>query len=124
MNWEIQHNLKTGITKVTTIGDFDVQLMNGMIKAIISAVEKYNSTGLLLDHSKATINISIAETFERPKQFDNMGIPRNSKIALVISKEQSEAFKFFETVLVNRGFQIKIFQTDVEAEKWLQISNI
>lgn len=121
LSWKIKHNSITGITQITTNGEFDVQLINKMMKAIIASVDKNKSNGLIIDHSNAIINISIVETFERPKHFDNMGIPRNAKIALIITDDQREAFKFFETVLVNRGFQIKAFHKIDEAENWLKI---
>lgn len=90
-----------------------------MMGDIIKNAIIFNSNNILIDHRKATFSVSLIDTYERPNQFQESGVPRTAKIALLFSESENSLFNFFETVFVNRGFQVKLFTSIPEAENWL-----
>jgi hypothetical protein len=51
---------------------------------------------------------------------DDFGWMRNDRVALVATTEESYQINaFVETVAVNRGYQLKVFDNEPEAHDWL-----
>jgi predicted metal-dependent peptidase len=120
MEWTISHIVESGITLVETSGELTPQHLNQMIVEARKEQEIYNSKLVLVDHRKAGVAMMrCTDAYDRPKEMEKLGAPRNMRTALVCAEKDMEKFRFMESVSVNRGYQLRIF-TDIElAKKWL-----
>jgi len=91
-----------------------------MAKAIASEASRYKAIKILIDHSYIEDVLGeITDIYARPREFQQIGIPRPIKIAEIIRTEHKEHFKFLELVLLNQGFEFLVFNDREAALKWL-----
>ena len=111
-----------GICIVRVIGTItdsdDVRILFSPAKPIL---EEHGSTKVLFDIHEAKIVSTTLETFYTAAEPETWGWKRNYKAAVVYS-EITEDAKFLETVGVNRGILMKIFDNIDEAKSWLSDS--
>lgn len=119
MKWTIIPNEDKKFITVTTNGELQKEDLNGMLADIIKNATIHKIMNIIIDHRMATFSISMVDTFERPYHFQESGVPRTVKIALVFTNSEDSEYKFFETIFVNRGFQVKIFDNLADAENWI-----
>ena len=94
----------------------------GLQKVARTANMKYGYSRFLFDMSMATITGSTIDTYTvGTMPVDTDGSQRKHKVALVYSKRNSFDSKFLENVVVNRGYNIKVFCCRDCALKWLQV---
>ena len=73
--------------------------------------------------SRATGRIPTLEGYEVAGHSEEFGWSRDYKLALVdLNEESLQDNLFAETVAVNRGFNVKVFDNVKEAEIWLLVS--
>jgi hypothetical protein len=120
MEWEIVINEEHKYAEVTTRGIADKDSSLAMAKAIINETKAKQIKKILIDH-RNLVNVigSTMDIYERPRSLRDSGAIPGIKIALIIKPEHWEHFKFFETVCVNQGFLMSIFQDKEEAMSWL-----
>lgn len=74
----------------------------------------------ILGLANSTKHLSVGDGYNLAKLFTRLGITVKHRIAWVeLNPATHEDLYFFETVLRNRGFRIKVFPTASEAKKWL-----
>jgi hypothetical protein len=119
MKWTISYIPECNAIHIESEGMLTVEGINQMVQEAMDAGERHGTTLLLVDHRKASLGMSVLNTFERPEQLEKIGFPRSWRVAQVFSEADIETFRFFETVTHNRGYQIRIF-TDISlAREWL-----
>ena len=76
---------------------------------------------VLADYSDAVSELATLDIHALPEYSDNLGVPKNIRIALVVpsTKYRVEDFQFYGTVCRNRGYNCKIFGSREAAAKWL-----
>jgi len=80
---------------------------------------EHGCSKFLYDLRRSRIISSTMDTFETGISPKDVGFKRHDfQIALVYSGDMNE-HRFMETVLVNRGFNVKVFDDMKEAENWL-----
>lgn len=120
MEWDIVIHDAPKYGEAITRGIADKDSSLNMAKAIITEMQANEIKKILIDHRNLeNVAGSILDIYERPKLLKDGGVKLGTKIALVIKPEHSEHFKFFETVCLNQGFLISIFQDREEAISWL-----
>jgi len=119
MKWTISHIAESNIIHIETVGEMTAPVLNQMVREVIEASELHNSKLILVDHRKALVALSVLDTYCRPQELDALGFPRNSRVAQVFPGSNLEQFRFFETVSLNRGYQIRIFKDIESAKEWL-----
>jgi hypothetical protein len=120
MQWEIFiHNEEKYVEVITSgIADHDGSL--NMAKAITHAMRTNRITRALIDHRHVTsVSGRTIDIYHRPRLFSVIGAIMKIKMAEIIKPEHLEHFKFFETVCVNQGYQVAIFQDREKAITWL-----
>jgi hypothetical protein len=91
-----------------------------MAKIITETMRQNRITRVLIDHRKIEgVSGGIIDIYDRPKLLKVIGIILGIKIAEVIKPEHKKHFGFFETVCINQGFKILIFQERLPALEWL-----
>jgi hypothetical protein len=120
MEWNIIIHDDTGYVEVVTCGIADKDGSLNMAKALSYTMRTRRITRALIDHRNIGEVISKPfDIYNRPKIFRLIGIIFKIKIAEIIRPEHSEHFNFFETVCINQGYHISIFQEKENAMKWL-----
>ena len=123
MKWPISQIPKSNIIHVETSGTVSVEPLNQMVREVLQAAERHNSELFCVDHRKVHIAMSIVDTYDRPKVLDRLGVTRNSRIAQVCDQKDLKKFQFLETVSVNNGYQVRVFQDITLAVGWLRGQN-
>ena len=120
MSIEYQIQDKSPILKVKAVGTCDHL---GQLKEYVLAMHEATlSAGLarvLVDERELRYHLSTTESFESGKLVAETA-PSGLKMAVVCSPAGKADAKFWETVAVNRGAAVKIFDDVDDAERWLQ----
>jgi hypothetical protein len=120
MEWKIVINDEDRYVEVTTSGIADKDGSLDMAKAITHTMRTNRITKALLDHRNVvSVMGDTVDIYDRPKLFRIIGVILRIKIVEIIKPEHLEHFKFFETVCVNQGYQISVFQDKEKALAWL-----
>lgn len=120
MQWNISINAEKQYAEIITKGIADYECTLNMAKAVASEASRYKTTKILIDHSNIEDVLGeITDIYARPREFQQIGIPRPIKIAEIIRPEHKEHFKFLELVLLNQGFEFLVFNDREAALEWL-----
>jgi len=96
-----------------------------LVNEISNACNRYNSFKILI-HNYSNQHLSPLHCVLIVEYFQNAGITKHHKIALVTPKKDqiNDKDKFLVTVALNRGWDnIKIFAELDDAKQWLGINN-
>ena len=125
MEWTIALNEENQYAEIVTGGVADRDGSLEMAKEISKVLRKTKIKKLLIDHRNIrSVSGGIVDIYQRPKEFEEIGVIRGIKVAEVVKAEDKEFFHFLETVCVNRGYQFLIFDDKKSALKWLLSSTI
>jgi hypothetical protein len=120
MEYEIRIYNEEKFIEIVTKGVADKDGSLSMAKIIKETMQHHRMTRALIDHRNIeSVSGEIMEIYNRPKLFRIMGIILNIKIAEVIKPDHVAHFRFFETVCINQGIRISIFQEKTPALEWL-----
>jgi hypothetical protein len=120
MEWKIAINSERKYIEVITSGIADPAGSLEMAKAIAGTMRANRIMKALIDHRNVeSVTGNTVEIYNRPQLFRIIGLILGIRIAEIIKPEHLDHFKFFETVCVNRGYQLSIFQDKGEALSWL-----
>lgn len=123
MPYTIAYNTAAHIIELSFQGGITVSDAREMVNDVLELATKHKCSLLLNDFRDAEISASTVEIYEFPltvaEGFVSAGgNPAGFKRALVVAKGL-EDFHFFETVSINRGQDVKLFNNLDEARKWL-----
>ena len=120
MEYEIRIYNEEKYIEVVTKGVADNDSSLSMAKTIKEKMQQHRITRALIDHRNIeSVSGKIIEIYDRPKLFRIIGVVLNIKIAEIIKPDHVKHFSFFETVCINQGFKISIFQEKLPALEWL-----
>lgn len=86
--------------------------------AVIQAAIDNRVTHILCDERQLEYALGTFDIFESAR-FIAEHVPRLAKTAIVTGANEIQDVAFWETVAVNRGLHVKMFQNMDEAEAWL-----
>jgi len=120
MSIEHQIQYESTIMKVKAVGTCDHL---GQLKEYVLAMHKTaQSAGMaraLVNERELRYHLSTTDSFESGKLVAEMA-RRGHKIAVVCNSEGKADVKFWETVVVNRGTLVKLFNDTESAEEWIR----
>ncbi len=121
MVWEISYSTHKRAVIIKTRGDIPYDDLPDQFQEAARLAQEVQTSLFLFDDTELHINVSTLDILEIPQLVFATGIPRSSRIAVVISPEENriDNYKFLETVCVNQGLNVKIFATHAEAFAWL-----
>jgi hypothetical protein len=124
MSWTISHRKEDGIVFIKTTGVHSPADVRMLAQEALAEAMKHKATRYLVDDREMTPDFRTLDIYQLPRIFLDLGVPRESRIATVISEHspKKEDFKFYETVADNfGGVSVKIFEESFEAAiAWLQ----
>ncbi len=118
MSINLKFNEEAGYIKVSITGDFSPQTLKSIAKEVAACIKKYNCNYILSDLRNATLDDSPLSVYSMPKTSLEAGIERKIKRAILVNKLTSN-YHFLETVFVNKGNTVRIFDDFNKAETWL-----
>jgi len=123
MTHSIEYNPETGIVEIKFQGIVTLNEMKEFLSETKSILVEKGSFLILSDFLEAKLSLSTIEIYNLPKTVSDEIAPLDISVhklkrAVVISKG-SEDFAFGETVMSNRGQNLKIFHNGDEAKAWL-----
>jgi hypothetical protein len=88
--------------------------------AALKMVQDHESPRILVDMRNINLTTTTMERFEFA-QSHNKYFTSRTKIATLITKDdpKKQDHQFVETVSLNRGFLLRVFEDQGEAEQWL-----
>ena len=120
MKWEIVIHDEDKYIEVITHGIADGDGSLNMAKAIAQTMRTNRINRALIDHRNVDSVVgSTVDIYHRPKVFRLIGAILGIKIAEIIKPEHVKHFEFFETVCLNQGYQLSVFQDKDKALAWL-----
>ena len=120
MEWRIVIHDEDRYVEVITSGFADRDGSLNMAKAITHTMRTRRITKALIDHRN--IEDAVGETidiYDRPQMFRLIGVILRIKIAEIIKPEHREHFRFLETVCLNQGYRLFVFEDKGKALAWL-----
>ncbi len=121
MPYKINYLEKEEIVEVVSFGNLTiVDFMNQGKEAIELALEKKTNL-FFADDTDVVGPIDISVIISIPGFWDRFGAPRTNRLAVLISKDETlhKDFIFFETVCLNRAWNVRLFEKKEDAHEWL-----
>lgn len=106
------------IVLVETHGSYILGAEIETLKKTVKLSQEYSCKKLLFDHRKANVIAETMEGYDRPSVYAGIGLHRLTKLATLV-REVDDNLKFYETVCVNRGWSMKVFDDYDAAVAWL-----
>jgi len=106
--------------RVTAWGDLPKELGKEIITKARKRAAKANYS-ILCDVSRASLQVALADWFYLPRRLEVLREKptRDVKVALVVSTESKEDYKFYQNVATNVGLTLGVFLTEEQALAWL-----
>lgn len=119
MPWAISHLAEKRLLTVKTSGTLEQSSLRSMTADLCETLRQQPCRGVLIDYSGAVIRLHLHELYDRPKVIEELGFPREVKVAILFPEVSADA-QFLENVYVNAGFPVRVFQDSSEAMGWLE----
>jgi hypothetical protein len=98
-----------------------LQVLNGFMHETAEKANEYEIDNFLFDLRQAPNRTSVFALYEFAyNQSKRLGFKPLSKHVLLISLEDMVDYHFVETILINAGYQGKIFTDESAAIEWLE----
>ncbi len=118
MPFSVTYDPEADCIFVSVQGEFDLTLFDSMAAEVARCSVESGCSHILNDLRLAILKESVAGIFFMPEHAIKKGVGRKVKRALVVSGELSE-FWFLETVFINQGNTVKLFDNIDDAKQWL-----
>ena len=118
MSSDVVYNSKLNVVSAKATGVLKYEVGKRLVEKILKVAANHKCHKVFCDYSKMKLPVSILEIYDNADHFELWGVPRNFLIAVVYSEGQ-KVYKFWETIVRNRGFAARVFNDKDEALKWL-----
>ena len=118
MGRDIRYDAKDDIVVARTAGQYILEQEIDTVQKVLAQMQRHDCSRCLFDHRNADVVARTLEAYDRPKVYEQLGIGHGVKMAIV-SREKQHELKFYETVCVNRGWNVRVFRDYDQAVAWL-----
>jgi hypothetical protein len=108
----------SGVLLVEVSGLVDRPSWEDQLRASVAEASKHSCLRFLVDYRQADLHLGFLDLYNRPRFYEEAGIPKNARIALIFPAG-AEDHEFTETVTANRGYTVKGFSGREPALEWL-----
>ena len=122
MAWRIEFEENRSVICLTFAGRVSDKDMRDASIAAISMIEERSTRNIMSDFTDvAQLDMSVVDVFEFPKSYKALGLSGTFREAIVSPKQSPvrERVDFYETVCVNRGYDVRTFELRAPALDWL-----
>ena len=122
MGWKIAHLETENIVRITAIGSITAEDAEPQVEQGVALIMQHQVGGVLADYSEAVLEMEITDILKVPELFEVHGLPRKTKIAVTLPSDPKNMHKytFFDDLVTNRGYIVKLFWQPGEAQAWLR----
>lgn len=106
------------IVVIRTSGSYELEAEIETLKKVISKLNEHNCNRCIFDHRATSVIARTMGSYNRPELYWDLGLKHSVKMAIVL-RELNNDLRFYETVCVNRGWRVKIFNDYDAAVDWL-----
>ena len=128
MNMKMEIIYETGYLHIKISGKFSLTEANDNFVKIMNAAEQSGVNRLLIDCLNLEGAMNTSERLQyssfvvkQVDEFSTKGVPRGIRLSYVVLPPLADPGRFGETFAVNRGVNVRIFDTIDEAINWLEI---
>lgn len=121
MPYEVKFDDKLSIIESTLTGVLSSDEVRGCTEELISSSVMHGAGAFLIDALKLTSVSSAAEVYDIPERYQEGGLSKSSRFAVVLPELRSahEIVTFYDNVCNNRGWSVRPFETRYQAIGWL-----
>ena len=114
------------IIQIKNNGELSYEELLTQTREVIKIQQEKSTSLILTEFVSVKLDVNIADIFQFPEVYEQLGMQRKNKIAVVVSDVEikTDELQFYETICLNRGWNIKIFLKEKEAIKWLLSESI
>jgi hypothetical protein len=123
MAWSADYDDASRIITVTYRGATVGADLRAGSSAAIALSKTHGSSRYLINVTEATLSVAAIELFNLPvKQFLAEHVDRASRLAVLLpaTAKERDLVAFFETVCLNYGWLVQLFEDRGEAHRWLR----
>lgn len=121
MGYEISISANNEYLRVLVNEALSVELLTGFINDAANKSIKYGINGFLFDLRSSSNQVSLGTHYEFVyKRSRELGFKPSSKHALLVNPNDVNDYRFVETILLNAGYQGKMFIDEADAIEWLE----
>lgn len=118
MAWRHSFCAETQILFVTVTGLVDRSIWECQLRASLQEANSHFCYRFLVDYRQAELRLHLVDLFDRPTSYQKAGMPHAARIAILYPPTEKDS-EFIETVMENRGYAVKIFESEEKAIGWL-----
>ncbi len=118
MSHRLCYDPDTDCILLTVEGTFNLDRLAEIAPEVARLCQVHDCHRILNDMSTARLELSLVDLFDSPRLMDESGISRSTRRALVVPRSFTDA-EFLQTVTLNRGHTLQVFQNRELAKAWL-----
>ncbi len=118
MPFSVTYDKETDCIFVTVEGNLNLSLLDRMAAEVSRYIDEYGCRRILNDLRHAKLVEPTIDIYSMPNHALKAGVTRSAQRALVVNGTFSE-FRFLETVFINRGNIVRLFNNIDDARRWL-----
>jgi len=119
---EISYLEDLDVVQLRTSGTYELSVETETLKGLAAALREHRCRNILADHRQADVIAKTMKSYERPFLYEQIWGDSETISQIktaVVFKEITDDYRFYETVLQNRGWNLTIFDDYDEALNWL-----
>jgi hypothetical protein len=122
MRWDIKFLEDDKVISVKYQGRSNAELFIRSFEECVGLATKHETNRFLVDTADLEPALTAAEIFELPKAYDKLLVERKTRYAMIQPENPTvrKNLAFFETVCLNRGYLVKLFEDRETAMAWLK----
>ncbi len=117
---DFKFSFNDGIVHVVYTGDIEFEKTANMMTVVGKIASENNSNLLYFDVREVGTGSYHTNAIKHTENAPSRGIDRSFRVAFFGREDDYERLRYIENVMVNRGFQAKIFFDEFEAIAWLK----
>jgi hypothetical protein len=118
MPYSVTYRDESDLIAVSVDGELNMTVFMEIAAEVGRLIKKHSCNRILNDMRNAFPPESVGDTYFMPEKALALGVARNIRRALIVSGN-FEDYRFMETVFINQGNIVKLFDNIDEAQSWL-----
>ena len=121
MGWEIHYDEGLRAVIITAHGPVSNDDARAQVTQSVQLMKEHDTKCVLADYTEGVTEVSLANLYWLVDFYQEIGAPADMKGAVVLprSGHRIEAYQFHALAARNAGYNIRLFETRADAEKWL-----
>jgi cytosine/adenosine deaminase-related metal-dependent hydrolase len=121
MPWQMTFDPNTRIIFVSAQGQISYDDARDQTRQAMALMKEHGTTRVLADYSEGLSEVSLANLYWLVDFYREISAPADLKAAVILPKSghRIEAYQFHALAARNAGYNIRLFDTRADGEKWL-----